>query len=226
MLFTYGFIDGAASSAKALYLDLEMADDDPLKGPKLAIARSTLGFHVVDEEEEEEEEEDGKEEKERISWKSDLIWLMCINEEDGLSFRVQERAPGERELLAFWKEVELTDASKLRTMLEHDGQWHLYLLRAVCTMQDRVRQQLGCLAAGEEGLAAVLARPTSTPDEGGTRTSPSTLRVQPLKTSKRLRELEGKLLEKADGFFENEVGLFIHTIYSLNSTEYSLSPPY
>ena len=182
MLFSYGFIADDVSSAKALYLDLEIPGDDPLKRPKLIIAKSAPGFHV-------------REDEGRVSWNSDFIWLICINEEDGLSFQVQQTVSGDRELVAFWKGIELTNASKLGSFLEKDSQRDLYLLRAVCTMQDRVRGQLILLAESEELVQQHMGQPDHT----------SRIRMQPLKVSKRLRELENKLLNDADSFFETEV---------------------
>ena len=205
MLFSYGFISNDVSSAKALYLDLEIPEDDPLKRPKLVIARSNPGFHI-------------REDEGRITWNSDFVWLICINEEDGLSFRVQQTVTGDRELVAFWKGDELTDASKVGMFLEQDRQRDLYLLRAVCTMQDRVRGQLSRLADGKE-----LVR------QRASESCPSnSFRLQPLELSQRLRELESRLLNDADSFFESEVGtplsidcvcldilLLLHTVHAV-----------
>lgn len=182
MLFSYGFIDEDATSAKALYLDLDIPEDDPLKRPKLVISESAPGFHT--------RQIDG-----HITWDSDFIWIICINEEDGLSFRVQQTISGDTDLVAFWKGDELTDTSKLGIILREDPQWDLYELRAVCIMQDRVRGQLGLLADSEALLQKYLSDPYHT----------LTYRHQPLNVSKLLRTLERKLLNDANGFFENEV---------------------
>ena len=182
MLFSYGFIDEDASSAKALFLDLEIPEDDPLKRPKLVISESAPGFHIC--------QNNG-----HITWNSDFIWVICVNEEDGLSFKVQRRISGDTDLIAFWKGDELTDASKLGIILRQDPQWDLYRLRAVCIMQDRVRGQLGLLVDGEALIQRCLNDPYHT----------LTYRNQPLKVSKRLRTLERELLNNADNFLESEV---------------------
>ena len=199
MLFSYGFISSDVSSANALYLDLEIPEDDPLKRPKLVIARSAPGFRIHDSEG-------------QISWNSDFVWLICINEEDGLRFGVQQTVDGDKELVAFWKGDEMTDASKLEVTLKQDCQWNLYLLRAVCIMQDRIRGQLNRLADSEELVQQRMSEP-------GYR---STFRTQPFNLSKRLRDLESKLLNGADSFFESEVGVHLFCLKCASmSCEYS-----
>ena len=182
MLFSYGFIDEDASSAKALYLDLEIPEDDPLKRPKRTVSESAPGFHI-------------RQNNGHISWDSDFIWIICVNEEDGLSFKVQQTVSGDTDLVAFWKGDELTDTSKLGTILQQDPHWDLYRLRAVCIMQARVRGQLSLLVDSEVLIQRCLTDPYHT----------LTYRNQILMGSKRLRTLEGELLNNADSFFESEV---------------------
>ncbi|KAL8963179.1 MAG: hypothetical protein Q9183_005047 [Haloplaca sp. 2 TL-2023] len=129
MVFSYGFLEEAMTSARELFLDLDIPDDDPLKLAKKAVLKSAPGFKLF--------EKDGS-----IDWVGDFVWLSCVNEEDGLDFRVLQTNDGEKELKVHWKDDELTDVAKLQSLLEADPIWEVYLLRAIATLQGRVEQQI------------------------------------------------------------------------------------
>ncbi|KAL8669195.1 MAG: hypothetical protein Q9168_006207 [Polycauliona sp. 1 TL-2023] len=134
MLFSYGFIEDSMSSARELFLDLEIPDDDPLKLAKKAIARSPPGFKLL--------ESGGS-----TDWDGDFVWLACINEEDGLDFRLLQTVDGDKELKMFWKDKEVSPDSDLRDLLQKEPLWDVFQLRAAATLQYRVEQQL--LALGK-----------------------------------------------------------------------------
>ena len=46
MLFSYGFIEPTMKSARELFLDLEIPNDDPLRLAKKAVAQSAPGFRL------------------------------------------------------------------------------------------------------------------------------------------------------------------------------------
>jgi hypothetical protein len=101
---------------------------------------------------------------------------------------------GDREIQAFWKESELKDTSKIRTLLEHDPLWEVYQLRAIVLIQGRVDAQLATLHA--------LGNPTL---EGITRESEligtmlTTYHADdtgPWRLAMQLRKLELEMLEK------------------------------
>ncbi len=46
MLFSYGFIEPTMNSARELFLDLEIPNDDPLRLAKKAVAQSAPGFRL------------------------------------------------------------------------------------------------------------------------------------------------------------------------------------
>lgn len=129
MLFSYGFLEEGMTSARELFLDLDIQDDDPLKLAKKAVAKSAPGFRLYD--------LDGS-----ISWEGAFVWLLCINEEDGLGFQLMQRNDGERELKVFWQEAEMSDLSEIETLLKKDPRWPLFQLRATVVVRNRVQEQL------------------------------------------------------------------------------------
>ncbi|KAL9034528.1 MAG: hypothetical protein Q9180_005354 [Flavoplaca navasiana] len=129
MLFSYGFIEDSMTSARGLFLDLEIPDDDPLKLAKTSTARSPPGFKLF--------ESGGF-----VNWDGDFVWLICVNEEDGLDFRLLQTVDGERELKLFWKDQEIRPSSAFRDLLKEEQLWDVFQLRAVATLQSRVEQQL------------------------------------------------------------------------------------
>lgn len=129
MLFSYGFIESTAKSARELFLDLEVPLDDPLKLAKKAVANSAPGFRLFVH-------------GDSTDWESSFIWLLCVNQEDGLEFKLLQNVDGERELQASWKGEEIADISNLVMLLKPEPLWEVFELRAISTLQSRVEQQL------------------------------------------------------------------------------------
>ncbi|KAL6715564.1 hypothetical protein ACLMJK_006525 [Lecanora helva] len=129
MLFSYGFLERNMTSARELFLDLDIPDDDPLKIAKKAVSKSAPGFRLF---------EEGK----SVDWEGSFIWLVVVNEEDGLEFQVLRQSSGETELQVSWKAEIIRDMTKLRLTLEKEDLWDVFNLRAVTVLQDRVAKQL------------------------------------------------------------------------------------
>lgn len=180
MLFSYGFIEDQMSSARELFLDLSIPQDDPLGRAKAVVADCAPGFKVV-------------ESADDVTWDGDYIWPICVNEEDGLSFRIQQTVDGERELIATWKDKPLHGFTDFQSILEQDPMWDVYNLRAVSILQDRVASQLQDLYGSDDQVAATQH------GEG------ADVRDQTWHLVKKLRALEGELLEKAYSCFEDQV---------------------
>ena len=72
MLFSYGFIEPTMESARELFLDLDIPDDDPLKLAKIAVAQSAPGFRLFLR-------------GDSTDWESPFVWLCCVNEEEYVS---------------------------------------------------------------------------------------------------------------------------------------------
>ena len=143
MLFSYGFIEKTVKSARELFLDLEIPDDDPLKVAKKAVAGSAPGFRLFLH-------------GDHTDWESHYIWLLCVNEEDGLEFKMLQRNDGECELQASWKNEEITDMSNLVSLLKLEPMWEVFELRAIATLQSRVEYQLLRLEGSKDPVEGLL----------------------------------------------------------------------
>ena len=143
MLFSYGFIEKTMKSARELFLDLEIPDDDPLKLAKKAVAGSAPGFRLFLH-------------GDYTDWESSYIWLLCVNEEDGLEFKILQRNDGESELQVSWKNEEITDMSNLVSLLKLEPMWEVFELRAIATLQSRVECQLLRLEGSKDSVDRLL----------------------------------------------------------------------
>lgn len=188
MIFSYGFLEQDMVTAKELFLDLDIPNDDPLKFAKKAASRSAPGFRLFS--------SGGA-----TSWEGDFIWLICVNEEDGLDFQVKQTHDGSKELEVHWREAILADIGYLKELLTRDPLWAVFQLRATALLQDRVQLQLSILDATEE-------------QSQGARDSPDVSR-DVWKTATRLRELEWDLLSRANQDFEQVVRQNLSVDFSL-----------
>lgn len=127
-IFSYGFLEDNVTSAKVMFLGLDIPDDDPLRPAKMFVSTAAPGFRIF-------------EESDSIAWESDYIWLAVINEEDGLDFKIRQTIDGKRDIQAFWKERELDDTTKLREYLQEDPVWDVFQLRATVLLQNRIDEQ-------------------------------------------------------------------------------------
>lgn len=178
MLFSYGFIEASMPVAQELFLDLEVPDDDPLKFPKMAVSKSPLGFRIfiIDK---------------SISWEGPFIWLLCVNEEDGLEFQLLQTNDGKRELQAFWHDTEIKDISNLDLLLKEEILWDVFHLRAITILQERIKSQLRHI---EKDCSQVNTELAEDPIDSHTR-----------RNALLLRDLEQKLMMQAHEFFEQQV---------------------
>jgi hypothetical protein len=180
MLFSYGFIEHTMCSARELYLDLDIPSDDPLKLAKQAVAHCAPGFRLFTE-------------GEAVGWEGPWVWLVCVNEEDGLKFRLLRTHDEERELRLLWQDVEIDSVSQLEPLLRTQPLWEVFQLRAITLLQARVKLQ----------LMSLQNDPSHSPGEGisdheieaGGRDLAIT----------RLRDLEGTLMLQAYDDFESQV---------------------
>lgn len=179
MVFSYGFLDATRDMALWLVLDLQGLPDDPLGFAKQAVFKSapTLGIYDLGH---------------TVEWTSHFIWLMCVNEEDGLSFRVLQETTGERHLQVLWDSKEVEDIAKLADLLEESSSWPVYQLRATALVQDRVEAQLAQLTESEEEIAWITDQESFN------------IGSQELHVATKLRTLERALLEKAVEVLETQ----------------------
>ncbi len=128
MLFSYGFID-EQSPAQQLTLSIEPFADDPLAKAKLHVfdGPSTATFIY-----------DGTD----CRWHSPFAHLMCLNEEDGLEFRILQDPSGGRQLRLFWQETDVTeDAHSFEEWTQDHPLRALFALRVVAILQELVVSQ-------------------------------------------------------------------------------------
>ncbi|EEU45437.1 uncharacterized protein NECHADRAFT_106131 [Fusarium vanettenii 77-13-4] len=129
MLFSYGFID-RDSAAHDLTLPLEALPDDPLGKAKLHIFKAPPTLKLS--------RSDGK-----LSWRSPFAYLMCLNEEDGLEFRVLQGKDGGRELKLFWQDQDVTArADDFEVLIEQHPLCQVFRLRVVTVLHEVVSTQL------------------------------------------------------------------------------------
>jgi len=186
MLFSYGFIEESQSSAWGLALDFECPVDDPLKPVKEAAFKSKPMLKIN------EVEDDTTEDHERtVIWTSPFVWLACVNEEDGLSFRVLQENSGTRRLQVLWNEEDLDDLERLVERLEKSELWPVFQLRALALVVYRLEEQLSVLMESEVQADSA---------QHNTYTSEHVKVV-----SRRLRGLELELVRKALKTFETQV---------------------
>ena len=180
MLFSYGFIESTMNSAKELFLGLEIPDNDPLKLAKRAVAKSAPGFKLFEKED-------------KIAWEGPYVWLLCVNEEDGLTFTLLQTVDGKRQLQAYWNEMVLEDMSCLEQLLEKEPLWDIFRLRAISTLQGRVEQQLILLEQSRQIDSGILEVAGATSSN--------------YESAMRLRDLEEGLMLQAYEEFEAKVDI-------------------
>lgn len=178
MLFSYGFIEENMDSAREIYLDLEIPKDDPLKLAKNTVSNSAPGFRLFSQ---------GL----SIAWEGPFVWLLCVNEEDGLEFRLLQCNDGERELKVFWNDAEIKDVSKIDSLLKLNPMWDIFRLRVITILQARVEAQLLLLARSKDRLGNDL--PLAKVD------------AKIRESASRLRCLEEAMLIQAYQEFEDQV---------------------
>ena len=185
MLFSYGFID-PQSTAEGLTLPLDPMDDDPLAQAKLHIfgEQPTVKLRGTDE---------------RMQWESPFAYLMCVNEEDGLEFRVLQGTDGSRQLKVFWQEEDVTDSAKaFETLIEKHPHCAIFKLRVATVLAERLADQLEQLCSSQaldssSSAAIVAPRPGC------------------LESALLLREIETTILENALKALDQQVRM-IHVM--------------
>jgi hypothetical protein len=191
MLFSYGFID-ASATAQGLVLYIAPATDDPLAKVKM------IGF--------------GKPPTLQISASEDslelicpFVYLMCVGEEDGLSFKTLLKNDGTAgELQVFWHDEDVTDRTgKFEDVLSADALKDVFMLRATVLLQYMVEAQMERLA-GSEDAANVLHG-----DWHGL--TGDTRRIH--EAAARLRVIEGGLLGRAIEMLEAQVSVSVSVIH-------------
>lgn len=128
-----------------------------------------------------------------IDWQGNFIWLLCVNQDDGLRFELARTIDGEEELRAVYNDHELTGADDLQHVLAQSNLWPVYRLRAIVILQQRIFDQMQVLYSTQEEVEAVLHGDAAD------------VRELPYQQAMKLRRLEFELLEMAYEEFERQV---------------------
>ncbi len=189
MIFSYGFLE-QTTTARQILLQLDIPEDDPLKLAKLKIANTPPAVRIFT-------SPSGS-----IDWESDFIWLMCVNEEDGLRFAVLQTVDGGQELHASWKDAVITPSFRLQDALQREQTWQVFLLRAIVLLQARIATQMAVLRDTEPAaLAAVAATTCAKPTAG----------YQRVGMCVTLRSLEAAMLSRLDDRLQLQVRVLYHS---------------
>lgn len=151
MIFSYGFLEEGACSAREMFLSLSIPDDDPLRFAKIRHAQEAPGVRIF------------VNDAGQVQWDSNYVWWACVNEEDGLSFRVALTNDGEKELQVSWKDREFS-SHELQDILLADELRDIFVLRATVLIQQRVARQGMELASTEEAFIEARDRPDTDED--------------------------------------------------------------
>lgn len=175
-IFSYGFLDEGATSARELFLTLDIPLDDPLRVAKRVAAQEAPGVRLF-------VDSGGT-----IQWEGALVWWAVVNEEDGLDFQMIQSQDGTRELKTLWRN-EVFLPTDFRDRIAADDRFDIFHLRATILVQQRVEAQGGELTASQEDF-----------ENASQRAAPSVRNVL-----NKLRNLELDLLTDAHEALENKV---------------------
>lgn len=196
MLHSYGFIEPDMSTAKQLWLDIDIPTDDPLALAKHHAARSAPGFKIFQGLGDSSPHHLGAALKRSndsmpLYWEGPYAWLINVNEEDGLEFKLLRTTTGETDIQIFWKGTVVDDLSNFEELLSADPLYDVFKLRVTIMLRDRVLDQLARLRNSNETVADILEA------VGG-----ETINYR---NGMKLRDLEGSMLRQACEGFEEQV---------------------
>ncbi|CAG8908157.1 unnamed protein product [Penicillium egyptiacum] len=177
MIFSYGFLESGVTGAREIFLNLDIPEDDPLGLAKKMFCRNNSGVRIS-----------AAEGSEGITWESELAWIACVNEEDGLHFGIAQTTDGGRELETTWKGEKIQSATRLRELLAVDPLWEIFQLRAAVLLLERLETQLGLLQETDEAISNVQEDKAALD---------SMFRPGIFSSIAQFRALEGELLGKA-----------------------------
>jgi hypothetical protein len=189
MLFSYGFID-SESTVEGLTLPLKVLPDDPLGKAKLHIFKGPPSLKLS---------RLGGE----ISWHSPFAYLMCLNEEDGLEFRVLQKEDGGRELKLFWQDEDVTTrADGFEDLIKDHSLCQIFRLRVVSVLHEVVSSHLMQLSSeiSHEQLEPLRRA--------------GLVRDDRLQTVEMLRGIESGVLESVAAALDEQVRLIKHDLFT------------
>ncbi|AEO56060.1 hypothetical protein MYCTH_107134, partial [Thermothelomyces thermophilus ATCC 42464] len=195
MLFSYGFID-RETAINSLVLPLAPFPDDPLAKAKLVAFGEPPRIHVSRGRGESTGAGEGTLAPTR--WTSPFAYLMCVNEEDGLEFRVLQQTDGEQQLRVFWQDEDVTERTRdFETLVRTHPLAAVLRLRVVTVVEEALRAQLERLRSAPAIPVPVLN------GEQEDATAPR-LREDCVRAAATLRDIEANILEDAITVLDRE----------------------
>ncbi|KAL7914832.1 hypothetical protein GGI35DRAFT_474545 [Trichoderma velutinum] len=179
MLFSYGFIDHD-SSVKEVTLHVAPLPDDPLGRAKLRVydGPPTVRLSLTEQ---------------GFQWNSPFLYLLVLNEEDGLAFRIAQDTSGERQLKLLWQDEDVTDrTNELETLVQNHDLYQVFKLRAVAVLEERVAMQLDRISSELSYGATEQPQAANQP------------RAECMLAAETLRDLETQVLQGVAEALENE----------------------
>ncbi|CAN8105700.1 unnamed protein product [Discula destructiva] len=129
MLFSYGFLD-PSPAARSLILPLGPMPDDPLGKAKVHIFTGPPSVQI-------------KEVDNRVEWTSPFAYISCLNEEDGLNFKLLQDINGDTELRMFWQDEDVTgQEDAFETLVSGHELCDVFRLRVNMLVSQRIQEQL------------------------------------------------------------------------------------
>ncbi len=169
MLFSYGFVD-PQSARHSLVLPFRPFPDDPLAKAKLHVfggptprleierlrsATSTDGGDESDEnsvlgaDNGSSVDSDAAATKipaareARVRWSCPFSYLMCVNEEDGIDFRLRQETDGSTQLRMFWQNEDATEQARdFAALTQKHPLASVFQLRVVTVLQEAIESHL------------------------------------------------------------------------------------
>ncbi|POS85727.1 hypothetical protein EPUL_000913 [Erysiphe pulchra] len=137
MLYSYGFIDQECQIL-SLTLPLDPSDNDPLIKAKLDAYPGSPMLRIYFEDK-------------CVKWKSPFVYFMCLNEEDGLDFKVLQQNDGHQSLQVFWQNLDVSKKTdNFESLIIGHHLYIIFELRVVTILYDRVEQQLFQIKQSDE----------------------------------------------------------------------------
>ncbi|KEY73720.1 hypothetical protein S7711_06296 [Stachybotrys chartarum IBT 7711] len=190
MLFSYGFVD-ADSSKYEMTLQLDPLPDDPLGKAKTHIFGKPRTLKLF-------KTERG------FEWDCAFGILACLNEEDGLDFRVLQDNQGDRQLKLFWQDEDVTErAEDFGSLIQNHPLCAVFTLRVVSVLKEKVASQLESL---QSAANAIDAR------------SSGDREAYCVRSAQLLREIETAVLEGSQNALEKQVRLAEMRRYDLGGS--------
>lgn len=200
MLHSYGFIEPDMLSAKQLWLDIDIPNDDPLAQAKRHAARSAPGFRIFQDIDDSSLNRHvaapaSTESPMPVYWDGPYVWLTNVNEEDGLEFKLLQTNEGEVDIQIFWKGKVVSDLSKFETILSEEPLYDVFRLRAITMLRDRLMSQIMRLEDSNKMLTEYI--------------NPAGSQTANYNNALKLRELERNLMWQAYEGFDEQVRIIV-----------------